>query len=279
MLRQGIHICANQYTMEILAYIAALLVGISLGLVGGGGSILTVPVLVYLFGLTPLLATSYSLFIVGSTSFVGAVNNYRKGFVNVRTTLLFGFTSIITVFATRRFILPIVPDNLFSIGNFLISRDTLTMLLFALLMLLAAVAMIRNSSEQEKGTVIYKVHNLPKLIATGAVIGLTTGLLGAGGGFLLIPALVLLVGLPIREAIGTSLLIIALNSLIGFTGDIGHVQMNWIFLFKITAMAIAGILVGGFLSKVIDGAWLKKTFGWFVLVMGIYILIKELLFR
>lgn len=265
--------------MEILAYIAALLVGISLGLIGGGGSILTVPVLVYLFGLTPLLATSYSLFIVGSTSFVGAVNNYRKGFVNVRTTLLFGFTSIISVFVTRRLILPVVPDHLFSIGNLLISRDTLTMLLFALLMLIAAIAMIRNSSEQEKGTVIYKVHNLPKLMATGAAIGLTTGLLGAGGGFLLIPALVLLIGLPLREAVGTSLLIIALNSLIGFAGDIGHVRINWMFLFKITAMAIAGILVGGSLSKVINGAWLKKAFGWFVLVMGIYILIKELLFR
>lgn len=268
--------------METLGYFLAALVGISLGLIGGGGSILTVPILVYVMGINPILATSYSLFIVGSTSMVGALNNYRKGFVEIKTALLFGISSISTVFLTRKFIVPAIPKQILKAGNFVLTEAVLTMLLFALLMLAASIAMIKNGKEKEganpNNLIIRKKINLPKLLLYGIAIGFATGLLGAGGGFLLIPTLVLLVGMPMKEAVGTSLLIIALNSLIGFTGDIGHFKIDWLFLVKITAIAIAGIFIGGSLSKKIDGAKLKKAFGWFVLAMGIYIIIKEVFF-
>lgn len=268
--------------MEVLGYVLAALVGISLGLIGGGGSILTVPILVYVLGVNPLLATSYSLFIVGTTSLVGAFNNYRKGFVQIKTALLFGISSIATVFLTRKFIIPAIPKHIFSIGSFELTENILTMVLFALLMLAASISMIKNGNKKEiensADVIIVKKINLPKLLLYGIAIGFATGLLGAGGGFLLIPTLVLLVGLPMKEAVGTSLLIIALNSLIGFTGDLGHFTMDWKFLIIITLIAVAGIFVGGFLSKKIDGNKLKKAFGWFVLVMGIYILIKEIFF-
>lgn len=258
-----------------MGYIAALFIGISLGLIGGGGSILTVPVMVYLFGVSPLLATSYSLFIVGSTSLIGAVSNWRKGLVQVKTALLFGITSISTVFLTRKFIIPAIPKTFGSIGGFEITEPIATMVLFAILMVIAAVAMIKNgtaSAEKKEET----KTSLLKLSVYGVSIGLVTGLLGAGGGFLLIPTLVLLLKLPMKEAVGTSLFIISLNSLIGFLGDLGHFAINWRFLLIITAIAIAGILLGGVLSKKIKGEKLKKGFGWFVLIMGTYIIVKEL---
>ncbi len=263
--------------MEILAYIASAVIGISLGLIGGGGSILTMPVLVYLFGLNPVLATSYSLFIVGSTSLIGTIDNFIKGLVRIRTALLFGLTSITTVFVTRKFIIPVIPDTLFTVGNFTVTHNILTMVLFALLMIVAATAMIQNGKNPEADTTRNRNPNLIKLLSFGIAIGLATGILGAGGGFLLIPTLVLLVGMPMKEAVGTSLLIIALNSLIGFAGDVGHFKINWLFLLTITAIATGGIFIGTAINKKINGAKLKKGFGWFLLLMGTYIIIKELL--
>ena len=269
--------------MQIIGFALAALVGISLGLIGGGGSILTVPILVYIMGVSPTLATSYSLFIVGSTSLVGAINNYRKGFVQIKVALLFGISSITTVFATRKFIVPSIPQHIANIGSFELTKGVLTMVLFALLMLAASVAMIRSGNKKEApkpaNSNASAFNNLTKLLLYGIGIGLATGLLGAGGGFLLIPTLVLLLGLPMKEAVGTSLLIIALNSLIGFTGDLGHFAMDWVLLGKLTAIAIAGIFVGGYISKSIDGAKLKKAFGWFVMVMGLYILAKEIVLK
>lgn len=266
--------------MQILGYFASLLIGISLGLIGGGGSILTVPVLVYLFSINPVLSTSYSLFVVGSTSLVGAFNNYLKGFVRIKTALLFGLSSITTVFLTRKFLIPHIPENFGTIGNFKITESLLVMVLFAILMVAASLSMINDSNKKIK---IDRDHNkkinIPKLLSYGIAIGFVTGLLGAGGGFLLIPTLVLLVKLPMKEAVGTSLFIIALNSLIGFTGDLGHFNIDWFFLLKITAIAIAGILIGGALNKKIHGDHLKKGFGWFVLIMGIYIIIHETLIK
>ncbi|HJS54045.1 MAG TPA: sulfite exporter TauE/SafE family protein, partial [Chitinophagaceae bacterium] len=203
--------------MEILGYVAALAIGISLGMIGGGGSILAVPVMVYLFGVQPLLATSYSLFIVGSTSFVGAFSSFRKGLVNLKTALLFGSSSIVTVFVTRRLIIPLVPENILALGSFVLTESILIMLLFAILMLFASISMIRSKKVNENEPPQSKQKMQPfKLILFGVGVGIVTGFLGAGGGFLLIPTLVLLVGLPMKEAIGTSLSIIALNSLIGF---------------------------------------------------------------
>lgn len=265
--------------MEIVGYIASLLIGISLGLIGGGGSILTVPVMVYLFGLQPLLATSYSLFIVGSTSLVGSFNNLRKGLVNVKAALLFGASSIVTVFLTRKYLVPAIPKNIATIGSVTITEPLLTMVLFAVLMLLASFSMIRNKNVAAEEEECPDCIRFSKLVFYGIAIGLVTGLLGAGGGFLLIPALVLLLKLPMKKAIGTSLLIIALNSLVGFTGDLGHFAINWTFLLTVTAIAIAGIFIGGALSKKIPGEKLKKAFGWFVLVMGVYIILKETILK
>jgi len=256
-------------------YIASVLIGISLGLIGGGGSILTIPVLVYLFGVQPLLATGYSLFIVGSTSLVGAVKNYRKGLVHVETAVYFSITSTIVVLITRKFLLHIIPDHLFAVNGWLITKSLLTMILFAAVMLIAAVKMItgKNPAEDINQT---RKHSISKIIISATGIGLLTGLLGAGGGFLIIPALIFLFHLPVKEAIGTSLMIIAINSLIGFTGDIIHTTVNWGLLLPITAFAVAGIFIGSKIGEKMEGDKLKKGFGWFVLVMGIYILVKEI---
>jgi len=263
--------------MEVIAYSAAAFIGISLGLIGGGGSILTMPVLVYLFGISPLLATSYSLFIVGSTSLIGAINNYRKGQVNLKAAFFFGAASIVTVFATRKFIVPTIPVHLFTIAGYTVSSALATMVFFGVLMLMASISMIRSKHDDTQQQECKDCIKFFKLLGYGVAIGLVTGLLGAGGGFLLIPALVFLLKLPMKKAIGTSLLIIALNSLIGFLGDLGHFDIQWKFLLSISAIAIAGLLVGNLISKRIAGAQLKKGFGWFVLVMGIYIILKEIL--
>jgi uncharacterized membrane protein YfcA len=272
--------------MEIIGYIASLIIGVSLGLIGGGGSILTVPVLVYLFGVEPVIATAYSLFIVGVSSLIGAAPKYKQGLVNLKTAIIFGIPSIIAVFATRKFIVPLIPDEVFTIGSLLITKNILMMVLFAILMVFASVSMIRekngngngNSNGNGNGKNGELKFNYPLILLEGAVVGVLTGLVGAGGGFLIIPALVLLSKLPMKQAVGTSLLIIAAKSLIGFTGDLFHYTMDWKLLLIVTALAIGGIFIGDALSKKIHGNSLKKGFGWFVLVMGIYIIVKEIFF-
>lgn len=263
--------------MEIIGYIASVLIGILLGLIGGGGSILTVPVLVYLFNVEPVIATSYSLFIVGSTSLTGVLPKYRKSLVSLKTAIIFGVPSIVAVYVTRAFIVPVIPENIFSVGNFLISKPILLMLLFAILMVFASISMIRKTKQtvEENGE---QKFNYPMILLEGTLVGFLTGLVGAGGGFLIIPALVLFSKLPMKLAVGTSLLIIAAKSLFGFIGDLPHYAMDWKLLITVTALAIAGIFIGNALSQKIPGDKLKKGFGWFVLVMGIYIIIKELFF-
>lgn len=266
--------------MEILGHFLAVLIGVSLGLIGGGGSILTVPVLVYLFNVDPVLATAYSLFIVGSSSLVGAFPKYKQDLISIKTAVVFGVPSLIAVFVTRKLIVPAIPSELFSIGDFDVTKSILMMVLFAILMVAASLSMIRGRKDIA-GEEELQVFNYPLIVLQGSIMGLLTGLVGAGGGFLIIPALVILGKLPMKKAVGTSLLIIATNSLIGFTGDVSEngSNMDWTFLLGITALAIVGIFIGNLLSKKIDGNKLKKGFGWFVLVMGIYIMIKELFLK
>ena len=259
---------------QLIGLAASLLIGLSLGLIGGGGSILTVPVLVYLFGVDPVLATAYSLFIVGLTSAVGAFPKYQQGLVNLKTGLLFGAPSITMIFLTRKFIFPAIPAAIITGDNFTLTKSIFIMLLFSILMIAASISMIRNGRVQTKASVA-RTFSYPLIVAEGALVGLLAGFVGAGGGFLIIPALVLLAKLPMKEAIGTSLLIIAANSLIGFLGDLSHQKMDWTLLTLVTGIAMLGILIGNTLSNKIDGQKLKKGFGWFVLVMGIYILLKE----
>jgi len=262
--------------MEIIGYFASLLIGISLGLIGGGGSILTVPVLVYLFKVEPVTATAYSLFIVGATSLVGVFPKYKKGEINIKTAIVFGIPSILSVYSTRVFIVPAIPNEIFTLGSFVATKAFMTMLLFALLMVFASVSMIRSKKQvvDEEGE---QVFNYPMILLEGTVVGLITGLVGAGGGFLIIPALVLFSKLPMKQAIGTSLLIIAAKSLIGFTGDLGRQSINWNLLLSVTMLAIAGIFIGNTIGNKIAADKLKKGFGWFVLVMGIYIIFREFL--
>lgn len=262
--------------MEYIGYFASILIGVALGLIGGGGSILTVPVLVYLFAVEPVLATAYSLFIVGLTSAVGSVNYFKKGLVNIKTAIVFGIPSIIAVFSTRAFIVPAIPQELFSTSHFTLTKDLFLMLLFAVIMVIASYTMIKKDKKATVELPTEQKFNYPMILIEGALVGIITGLVGAGGGFLIIPALVILSKLPMKEAVGTSLVIIAAKSLIGFFGEGGETVIDWKFLFTISAFAIIGIFIGTALSKKIDGAKLKPAFGWFVLIMGIYIITKEL---
>jgi len=266
--------------LTIFGLLASTVIGISLGLIGGGGSILTVPVLVYLFNVDPVLATAYSLFIVGLSSLVGAFPKYKAGMIDLKTALVFGVPSIIAVFLTRKVLVPAIPATLFEIAGVSVTKALAMMILFAVLMVAASVSMIRDKKKEEQATDEPRVFNYPMILLEGAVVGVLTGLVGAGGGFLIIPALVMLSKLPMKQAVGTSLLIIAAKYLIGFTGDVmeNAAQMDWALLSIVTSLAVVGIFVGNQLSKKIDGAALKKGFGWFVLVMGIYIIIKELAF-
>ncbi len=263
--------------MDTLGYLASIFIGISLGLIGGGGSILTVPVLVYLFRIDAVLATAYSLFIVGTTSVAGSFSYFKKALVNLKTAVVFGIPSIVSVFLTRSYIVPALPQEIFSIGNFTVTKSVLLMLLFALLMIFASYSMIKKDSREISNALEKQEFNYPLILLEGAGVGMLTGLVGAGGGFLIIPALVLLSKLPMKEAVGTSLVIIAAKSLIGFLGESGVELMDWVFLLKVTGFALVGIFIGMQLSKKINGEKLKPAFGWFVLVMGIYILIRQTL--
>lgn len=262
--------------MEYVGYFASILIGVSLGLIGGGGSILTVPVLVYLFNIEPVTATAYSLFIVGLTSGVGSVNYFLKQLVDVKTAVIFGIPSIIAVFLTRALIVPAIPAEVFAVGAFVVSKRLLLMGLFAVLMIAASYSMIKKNTESTEAAGP-RTYNYPVILLEGAIVGILTGLVGAGGGFLIIPALVVLSKLPMKMAVGTSLVIIAAKSLIGFFGEGGDTTIDWAFLATVSAFAIAGIFIGSALAKNIDGNKLKPAFGWFVLIMGIYILAKELM--
>jgi uncharacterized protein len=264
-------------SMEIFGYVASIVMGLSLGLIGGGGSILTVPILVYLFGVDPVLSTAYSLFVVGLTSALGSFSHFRKGNVHLKTALVFGVPSIIAVYSVRKYFMPIIPDPVFTLGSTVVSKPVAVLVLFAILMLLASITMIRipKKQKEEQGEISY---NYPLIFIEGVLVGGITGLVGAGGGFLIIPALVLLAGLPMKQAVGTSLLIIALKSLIGFTGDLGAgLAIDYSFMLFFSAFAMVGILVGSYLSRYIPNEKLKPAFGWFVMVMAVYILVKEIL--
>jgi uncharacterized membrane protein YfcA len=259
----------------ITGYFLALLVGISLGLVGSGGSILTVPILVYVLGFDAVTATGYSLFIVGGTALVGGVRNALQRNVNFSIVMLFGIPSLQAAYLVRAFMIPAVPYSIIDIGGLLLTKPLLLMIVFAIVMLIAAVKMIRSAPVTEAVVGISK----SKLIASGIVTGVLAGAVGAGGGFLIIPALVFLAGMPMKKAVGTSLFIIAVQSLAGFAGDAVGKGIEWAFLLPFTGVAIAGIIIGSYLSRKIDGAKLKTGFGYFVLLMGTYILVKELFIK
>jgi len=259
--------------MELAGYAASIFIGLILGILGGGGSILSIPILVYLFNIDVVLASAYSLFIVGTTSLVGALSKYREHTVNIRSALLFGIPSVVSIFATRKWIVPAIPDIVWQTDSFFISKRLLILGLFAVLMVLASISMIRGAQDYNNDDERF----MPVLlIIQGMLIGFLTGLVGAGGGFLIVPALVLLTGLAFKTAVGTSLFIIAISSLLGFLGDLTNYRMDWSFLSIITLLAVVGILIGNRLTHRISSLQLRKVFGWFILIVGCGILFKEL---
>ena len=260
------------HTTQLFGYIGALMVGLVLGLIGGGGSILTVPLLVYLLGYNPVIATAYSLFVVGTTSMVGTFQKYKKGLVDLKTGLTFSFPSFIAVYLSRRYLVPNIPNILFNIGNFTLTKEMGIMIFFAIVMILASYSMIKNKKENGSSQEKQAYY---KTFSQGLIIGAITGVIGAGGGFLYVPALVIWANIPMKKAVGTSLIIVTINSLIGFIGDIQILEIEWFFLLSFTLISIIGVILGAFLSKFISGEKLKKSFGFFTLIMAIYIIFRE----
>lgn len=258
--------------MELFGYFGALCIGLILGLTGGGGSILTVPILVYIMLIDPIIATAYSLFIVGTTSAFGAVQNYRKGLVDIKNGFLFAIPSFVAVYITRRFLVPLIPDTIVE-QPFLLTKSTFLMVFFAVIMTLAAISMLKKKKE-----VVETAGNIAisTLLFQTFTIGIIIGLVGAGGGFLIIPSLLLFAKLPMKKAVGTSLFIIAMNSLIGFLGDVQTITIDWKFLSSFTGISIIGIFIGIYLNKYINETQLKKGFAYFVLFMATFILVKEI---
>lgn len=263
--------------LDLFGYLATLLIGLSLGLIGSGGSILTIPVLVYLFGVDALSSTSYSLVLVGATALIGAVRKHFNKEVDWQVAFGFGAPAIMAVYGTRRFVLPALPETM-AIGSWIVERSLLLLVFFALLMLVASLSMLRKQKEVLASDTNSSKRNPMLIILEGLVTGVVTGLVGAGGGFLIIPALVVLGKLPMKLAVGTSLAIISMKSLIGFLGDHGNadIHINYPFLALLILLSGAGMFIGVALSKRIDGSKLKTAFAWFVLLMAVFMLYKEL---
>ncbi len=264
--------------MEFLGYLATVVMGVSLGLMGGGGSILIVPILIYLFKIDAVNATAYSLFIVGLASGFGAFGKFREGLVNLKIGIVFAIPGFVGVFLTRAFVIPHLPDHIANIGSFVLTKDILILLTFAVMMILASVSMIRGNKDK-----VVKSEKLPKNNKTwligveGLVVGSLTGFVGAGGGFLIIPALVVLARVPMKMAVGTSLMIISFKSLFGFVGDVMvNPNIEWGFLLILSMLSVVGIFLGSFLSRFVSESKLKIAFGYFVLIVGTFILGQQL---
>lgn len=253
-----------------MGFVLAILIGVILGLIGGGGSILAVPVLVYVMDVNPVQATAYSLFIVGFSALAGARNHYKLGNIDFKIGTLFAIPSFIGVFASRKWLLPAIPNSLYETTSFVLTKDVFLMVLFALIMLLASFSMLFKKERLEQQKQVQKF----KIIADGLIVGAITGLVGAGGGFLIVPALLFLSGLEMKKAIGTSLIIIAVKSIFGFLGEWGS-EIDWQLLLLFTVLSVGGIFLGVYLGRFIDGKKLKKSFGVFVLLMAIAIILKE----
>ncbi len=261
--------------MEIIGYTLAVFIGIILGLIGSGGSIIAVPVLVYIMHIEPALATAYSLFTVGITALFGALQKLEKQEVAFDKVFLFGIPTMVSVFLTRKFMLPNIPEMIDFLSFFQIKKSVFIMILFALVMFASAIKMILPSKNTDD--INNQNYYYFKIITFGSLIGIIAGFVGSGGGFLIIPALVYLTNTPMKLAVGTSLFIIAAQSLLGFLGDvINQHYLDWKFLFTFSGLAIVGIYLGNLLSERIDGNKLKKGFGYFVLTMSILIFVKEI---
>lgn len=261
--------------MEMIGYGLAILIGVSLGLIGSGGSILTIPILVYLMHINPSEATTYSLFVVGISASVGCFKGAKDKLLDYTMAIYFGLPSIIAIFIMRKFLLPLIPTVLGKIYSVDFTKELLVMLVFAALMIWVSLSMIFKNPIKEENQ--HPIHFV-KIVFQGIFVGLLTGFVGVGGGFLIIPALVFSVKLPMNKAIATSLVIIAANALVGFLGSLNTHVINWSLLLTFTLFSLFGIFLGIYLRKKISNEKLKPIFGFIVLATGIYILFKELFF-
>lgn len=257
--------------IQIIGHLLAGCIGISLGLLGGGGSVLALPILVYVMGISPKPAIAMTLVIVGTVSLLGTIPHWRKGNVNLRKALIFGPATMLGAFLGAK------------LAHLPFFTETRQLLLFAVMMLVAAVLMIRKGSlpspDKKEDTElspppIYQYYWF-WLITEGLGIGILTGLVGVGGGFAIVPALVLLGNTPIKEAIGTSLLIITLNSLAGFLGYLGTVSLDWGLMATFTCVAAVGTFLGAYLSQYIEAKQLQKGFGYFLIAVATFILVRQ----
>lgn len=264
--------------MEIIGYAATLLIGISLGLTGSGGSILMMPILVYLFKLDFLQATGYSLFVVGLTSLVGVVKYSNQKHINLVTSLIFGIPSLLLVSITRKYIVPQIPSTIYLTESMSINRDFILMIFFATLMIAASLRFIRKPQTETLKNSPNSPVSWIKLAIVGMVVGFLTGLLGIGGGFLIIPALVSFAYMDMKKAVGTSLLLITVNSIAGFLSQNNLMNIDWRFLMIVSSISILGMLIGSGFVKRINSQQLKVGFGWFILSVGIFILVKEIVY-
>ena len=260
--------------LESIGFFGAFLTGIVIGLFGGGGSILAVPIFVYLFKLNPVIATSYSMFVVGSSAAIGTLINIKKKLIEYKTAVVFTLPALVSVFLTRRFLIPNIPDTLLSFESFDITKEMGLMLFFSSIIILSSILMIRNSLGVATKTTTKKNYGL--LIFIGLGVGVLTGLLGAGGGFIIVPALVMFARLTIKQAVATSLIIITFNSIIGFSSDVFLLKIEWNFLTLFTALSVAGIFIGTYISSFVRESTLKINFARFMIVMAAVIIFKEL---
>lgn len=261
--------------LEIIGYILAIVVGLAIGIIGAGGSILALPILVYLFGVEASeTAPAYSLFIVAACSLVGVYMKNKQGLINFKMVWSFGIPTVVAIFITRYFVVPIIPDEVFSIGQFIVTKRLLVMGLFAVLMIFASFYMMQQkvSSETIK---INPVFSFGGAITTGFL----SGFVGSGGGFMIVPALIKVGRLGVKAAVATSMGIIAINTTVGFAASVSHVVIDWTLLLIFSGLAVMGIFIGNNLSKKVNADHLKKGFGWFILITGIFILINELIIK
>jgi uncharacterized protein len=252
-----------------IGYLAAIISGIAMSLFGGGGSIITIPVLAYLFGITDAaILTSYSLFAVSAGAWFGSIQKWKDKLIDMQALWWFGLPSILSIFLTRFYLVPLIPDYLFDI-----STDQLLLVIFALFMAVAGVAMLKDRKE-----INTTKSSKTNLVLNGLLIGVLSGVLGAGGGFLIVPALLFFGNIPLKTAVGTSMLIIATNTSIGFGADlINGLQIDWPFILGYLGAMILGVIIGNSLTNKIAAGPLKKSFGWFIIAMGLFIVIKELI--
>ena len=264
---------------ELITYAASLFVGLSLGLVGAGGSILTIPVFIFILKMDPLTSSVYSMFIVGISSLAGGIKYIIKKLVDIKTIFVFGIPSVTGVLVARKFIFPSIPDLIFSVGGFVVSKKILFMFCISTLMFTAAVKMLKAASQKTETLSAEKNIKSGFLMTQGFIVGIITGLFGIGGGFLIVPALYFWTRLPMKKAVGTTLLIIAMNSLFSFSTSYSSSPINWSLLLRFSLGAIIGILIGSRIAEKISGNYLRKIFGWFVMAISFYIVIKQFTFH